>query len=314
MPCQAILTTVIPSYFQTDSWGKFKTQFGWRSRRFDNLLGMERKVAFGKSVLYFPEIPYTEDSLVTIKKIIRDGVARKYIFVRFEFLTPWGNPAAAVLVENGLVKSFEEIQPEYRQWVSLEGDESDILNQMKPKCRYNIGIAKKHKLKVRHGLSNQLLTDFYDLYWETARRSKFSGRGALYFQELCNLLAKDNRGEIIAVYQNDRPLAAGIFLYYGAMASYLYGASGGDRSLMAPYLMHWEAMQRARENKCKIYDLLAIAPFEAGDKHPHAGLTRFKQQFGGQSIQLLGSWDLVGSGFWYTLYKLAQRKRRKTLR
>jgi len=302
---------VIPSYFQTDSWGKFKSQFGWTARRYDSLLGLERTLAFGRKMLYFPELPYDEETLETINKIVRDGVYKKYIFVRLEFLTPWDDRRAALLFENGFIKSFEEIQPEHRQWVSLEGSEKEILADMKPKGRYNIGIAHKHHLQVKHGLTNKLLTDFYDLYVETSRRSKFSGRGAKYFQDLANLLMTKNQGEIIAVYHQKKALAAGIFLYYGSLSSYLYGASGSDRKMMAPYLMHFEAMKRAKSRGCNIYDLLAIAPPEASDKHPYAGLTRFKSQFGGGMVHLLGSWDLVGSSFWYTLYRFVQRRRRK---
>ncbi|MEX1123580.1 MAG: peptidoglycan bridge formation glycyltransferase FemA/FemB family protein [Patescibacteria group bacterium] len=310
---------MIPSYFQTDSWGKFKAGFGWTARRYDNLLGLARRLPLGKSMLYFPEIPFSEESIATIGKIIRDGTHKKHIFTRFEFLTPWSQPAAQTLYELGLQKSFEDVQPEHRQWVSLEGSEEEILKQMKPKGRYNVGVAERNNLQVKTGLTNQLLSDFFDLYFETAKRSKFSGRGAKYFQDLCNLLAENNQGEIVAVYQGQKALAAGIILYYGSMASYLYGGSvrqPAERSLMAPYLMHWEVMKRAKSRGCKIYDLLAISPpadaaASAAFNHPYAGLTRFKTQFGGQSIHLLGSWDLIGSRFWYTMYRFAERRRRK---
>ena len=305
---------VIPSFFQTDIWGKFKTDFGWRSFRYDNLLGLQKKIFFNKTMLYFPEIPFSEGSIATIRKIIRDNVYKKHIFTRFEFLSPWENTVAATIMKTGLIKSFEEVQPEYRQWVMIEGGEKHILGQMKPKGRYNIALAKRHKLKIKSGINEKLLKDFYDLYMETARRSNFSGRGARYFQGLVSMLDKSKVGEIMVVYQGKRPLSAGIFLYYGEMASYLYGASGGDRKQMAPYLMHWEAIKRAKENGCKIYDMLAIASPEHPNRHPHAGLTRFKTQFGGQSVHLLGSWDLVGSSFWYTIYRFAQKRRRKITR
>ena len=302
---------MIPSFFQTDIWGKFKADFGWRPFRFDNLLGLQKKIFLNKTMLYFPEIPFSEASMVIIKKIIRDNVHKKHIFVRFEFLAPWDSTAVAIIRERGLVKSFEPVQPEYRQWISIEAGEKHLLGQMKPKGRYNIGVALRHKLRVEHGINEKLLKDFYDLYMETAHRSSFSGRSAKYFQDLINTLDKNGAGELIVVYQGKRPLSAGIFLYYGQMASYLYGSSGGDRQLMGPYLMHWEAIKRAKKNGCKLYDLLTIAPPEHSKKHRYAGLTRFKTQFGGQSIRLLGSWDLVGNSFWYTLYGFAQKKRRK---
>lgn len=305
---------MIPSFFQTDIWGKFKIDFGWRSIRYDKLLGLQKEIFLNKTMLYFPEIPFSKESVGTIRKIIRDNVHKKHIFTRFEFLTSWDNTVAAKIMEMGLMKSFEEVQPEYRQWISIEAGEKHILGQMKPKGRYNIGVATRYKLKVEHGVNEKLLKDFYDLYMETAHRSSFSGRGAKYFENLINVLGNNRAGELIVIYQENRPVSAGIFLYYGQMASYLYGSSGGDRKLMAPYLMHWEAMKRAKKNGCKIYDFLAIAPPEHSQRHRYAGLTRFKAQFGGQSIRLLGSWDLVGSPFWYTIYGFAQKRRRKIAR
>ena len=119
-------------------------------------------------------------------------------------------------------------------------------------------------------------------------------------------------GEIVTVSHEGEVLAAALVTFYGNVASYLYGGSGGDRSLMAPYLMHWAAIKRAKQEGCAVYDLLAIAPPEK-ENHVHAGLTRFKTQFGGESVRMLGSWDLVHSRFWYTMYRYAQKRRRRAL-
>lgn len=306
---------MIPSYFQTDSWGKFKAQFGWRVERFGNLIALERKLIFNQKILYFPEIPFNEESLSAVRRIISERSHKKYLLIRFEFLEPWSADGARSLSDLGLVKSFEEVQPEYRQWIPLDKDEDEILAQMKPKGRYNIAVAKKHSLRLETGLSNKLIEDFFSLYQETAQRTKFSGRGKKYFQQLCQTIGSDNSGEIIAVYKDKTPLAAGIFLYYKSMASYLYGASGGDRSFMAPYLMHYNAIERSKQRGCKTYDLLAISPTDGNkSNHPYDGITKFKQRFGGSSLKLLGSWDLVGSVFWYNLYKLVEKIRRKSTR
>jgi lipid II:glycine glycyltransferase (peptidoglycan interpeptide bridge formation enzyme) len=194
----------------------------------------------------------------------------------------------------------------------LEGSHDDLLKQMKPKGRYNIRIAEKHKLKVEWGTSDAQVAALAELYATTAKRTGFVGRDATYFARLVTAVREAKLGEIIVVTHQEEILSAGLVTFYGGVASYLYGGSGGDRSLMAPYLMHWEAMKRAKQEGCAIYDLLAIAPLGKED-HVHAGLTRFKTQFGGQSVRMLGSWDLVHNRFWYTIYAFAQKRRRRAL-
>ena len=60
----------------------------------------------------------------------------------------------------------------------------------------------------------------------------------------------------------------------------------------------WEVMKEAKRQGCKYYDLFGIAPNE-DEKHPWAGVTRFKRQFGGLDFASLGSWDLVISPMKY---------------
>lgn len=303
---------MIKSVLQTEAWGHFKERFGWRLRQALGLYGMERTLGFGKSMLYFPELPLGEQTLELIKKIKDESKVSGRMFVRFEFLEPWSADRAKQLVEAGLVKSFEDVQPDYRQWIMLDKSEAELLREMKPKGRYNIRVAEKHNLRVAWGLEEEKVAALTRLYRETAKRTGFAGRDDAYFRALIETIKAEKLGEIVTVAQDTEVLAAALVTFYGNVASYLYGGSGGDRSLMAPYLMHWAAIKRAKKENCLIYDLLAIAPIDQ-ENHVHAGLTRFKTQFGGQSIRLLGSWDLVQNRFWYTIYRYAQKRRRRAL-
>lgn len=330
------------SLLQTAWWAKFKESGGWKSKEYGSLYGLTRQLPFGRSILYFPEIPLDlehgipfDDQAIYISRKDDEKPPKGRIFTRFEFLEFWTSEHANKLLHAGLVKAFEDVQPEYRQWVVLDKSEEDLLKEMKPKGRYNIGVAKKHDLEIKWGINDQSIQALFNLYSQTAKRADFNGRNLAYFQKLAQVLKENEAGDIIVVSKNGEPLSALLLSFYGGVCSYLYGGSSGDRSLMAPYLAHWEAIKRAKRDGCEIYDLLAIAPFseELGARnleldgklvpspqflvpddshHPHAGLTRFKTQFGGQSVRLLGSWDLVHSPIWYTLYRFAERRRRKT--
>ncbi len=303
---------MLKSVFQTEHWTKLKEQFGWQTHRNGDFFGLERTLGFGKSLLYFPELPLNDETTKLVETIKHADQSAERIFTRFEFLELWTPEKAKVLVELGLLKSFEDVQPDYRQWIVLEGSEEELLKQMKPKGRYNIKIAERHDLKVEWGTADGQTEALASLYQETAKRTGFSGRDTDYFRSLIQTLRAAQVGEIVTVSHKSETLAAAVITFYGGVASYLYGGSGGDRALMAPYLMHWAAIKRAKQKKCAIYDLLAIAPTDK-ENHVHAGLTRFKTQFGGQSVRLLGSWDLVHQPTWYKLYAFAQRRRRRAL-
>ena len=332
------------SLLQTSWWAKFKETSGWEAQKFGPLYGLSRKLPFGRSILYFPEIPLDldhgipfEGQAIYFSRDDEEKPPKGRIFTRFEFLELWSAEKASELVHAGLTKAFEDVQPEYRQWIMLDKSEDDLLKDMKPKGRYNISVAKKHNLKIEWGISDRSIRVLFRLYSQTAKRADFRGRNLPYFQKLAQTLEDNQAGDIVVVSKDGEPLAALLLSFYGGACSYLYGGSGGERSLMAPYLAHWEAMKRAKKKGVAVYDLLAIAPFQPpaishqpsaeveepkaesrkpmadGNLHPHAGLTRFKTQFGGQSVRLLGSWDLVHSTFWYTLYRFVERRRRKTV-
>lgn len=298
------------SFLQSPEWGKFKESAGWESKTRHGLLELSRTLPMGKVLSYYPELDFTEDVLEGVNKIIGEDRSSGKMLVRFEFLTPWKDEIATQLLKAGLIKSFEEVQPEYRRWIDLNLSEEGLLNQMKQKGRYNVRVAERHKLKIEHGSTKELAERFFNLYKNTAKRADFQGRNLNYFVKLVELIDELKNGEVILVSKGDEDLSGGIFIYQGEIASYLYGGSGGDRSLMAPYLMHWEAMKRAKKRDCAIYDLIAVAPPET-ENHPYSSLTRFKEQFGGATVRMVGSWDLVVQPFWYKLYRTIEKRRRK---
>ncbi len=303
---------MLSSLLQTKAWARFKEQFGWHTDARLGFIGMERTMTAGKSLRYFPELPLNSKTLELIDKVRAEDVPAGRIFSRFEFLELWTGEKAKLLIDAGLTKAFEDVQPEFRQWILLDKSEDELLKEMKPKGRYNLRIAERHKLSVHWGTEEAKVEAFYSLYVATAQRTGFQGRDRTYFQKLIPLLKEERLGEVLTVSKDGEILSAAIITFYGGMSSYLYGGSGGDRSLMAPYLMHWEAIKRAKKEKCAIYDLLAIAPIGKA-KHPHIGLTRFKEQLGGQSVRMLGCWDLVHNRLWYTIYRLAQKRRRRAI-
>lgn len=318
------MSSLLPqqSFLQTDLWGSFRESLGWHAHKVGDVLVLERRLPFGKSFLYSPEVVATPDMLLELLPKIYDiAKDRQSIFYRLELLIDKQAPNAtrwqAAFSYTGFTKAFEEVQPEHRQIIPLDDSNDTILRQMKQKGRYNIRVAEKAGVLVRETTKKSLKHDvdtFYGLLEATGKRDKFSIRPKSYFVSLVDMLYEHNCGRMFTAYLNDTPLASAIITLHDNFAAYLYGASGNEhRNIMAPYAVHWSAMQWAASQGAASYDLLAIRPpkSESTPKpHPYDGITRFKQQFGGEEIHLLGSWDLVFQPAWYTLFRAAEKIRR----
>lgn len=291
------------SLLQTDTWAAFKERYGWRCHRLRGVLILERPLPLRRRLLYVPE-PTPEELGGALDELVRLTWEHKALFCKVEPLVQTPHPTLEeALRKRGFRPSFETIQPRWRQWIDLRQTEEALLGGMKPKGRYNIKIAQRHNVAIKH-LDNA--KDFTALAQQTARRQGFGGRSPAYFEDLLTIEEVELWGAYVA-----GALVAGVIASFKPpFALYLYGASSGQyRAVMAPYLLHWEVMRQAKQRGCTTYDLLAIAPPDLPN-HRFAKLGRFKAQFGGLSVQLLGAWDLVGSPLGYRIFKALETLRR----
>ena len=75
---------------------------------------------------------------------------------------------------------------------------------------------------------------------------------------------------------------------------------------MAQTLLLWEIIRWGKERGYKYFDLWGT---EEGK-----GFARFKEQFGGEIVELAGTFDLPVNKFIYPLFRLAEGVRWKILR
>jgi lipid II:glycine glycyltransferase (peptidoglycan interpeptide bridge formation enzyme) len=183
--------------------------------------------------------------------------------------------------------------------VDLSRNDEEILSGMKPKTRYNIRLAQKRGVEVLHASPN-LLPAFYELHRQTAERNHFPVCEYRHFAALFVVELSAPTEILFLVAKHERDLLAGaIIVISGRTATYLFGASSNEkRNMMAPYAIHWTAMQIARAKGCLRYDFGAVSPVKDPD-HPYFGLYRFKTGFGGEIVHQSGSWDypLDDSGY-----------------
>jgi len=191
--------------------------------------------------------------------------------------------------------------------IDLRPSEEEILAQMKPKGRYNIGVARRHGVSIIEDTSAQGLADFQNLYEETAARQGMEAKPPDYFETLVASLSSAHKGSLFfAEYQGMR-IATALVVYFGPRATYFFGGSRDiHRHVMAPYLLHFEVMRKARALGHEWYDLWGIAPANKPD-HPWRDFSVFKAKFGGVEVHLVPTLDYVYDAAAYDGYVADQR-------
>ena len=148
--------------------------------------------------------------------------------------------------------------------VDLCGTEEQILASMKPKTRYNIGLARRKGVEVRE-MGPEALGLWYDLYSQTAHRNGLHVNDRRYFESVIASRMQCSDPEVsvklLMAFHEEKPLAAMFLILSAHRATYLYGASATKgRYLMPTYALQWCAMQTARRAGCSEYDLFVSRP------------------------------------------------------
>ncbi|MFH1712710.1 MAG: peptidoglycan bridge formation glycyltransferase FemA/FemB family protein, partial [Candidatus Jacksonbacteria bacterium] len=170
---------------------------------------------------------------------------------------------------------------------------------MKPKTRYNIRLARKKAVQVRWSKNAADINIFYDLLTATARRQKIKIHPKIHYQNILKILGDKNTAALAIAEFDKKPVAANLVTFFGDTAAYLHGGTDDSyRSLMAPYLLQWEAILEAKRRGCKYYDLGGCA-VTTGKIDPWAGITRFKAGFGGELKQFGPAYDIVFNRAWH---------------
>lgn len=207
-------------------------------------------------------------------------------------------------------------QPEHTLMLDLTKSEQQLLAEMKPKGRYNIKLAEKKGVKIRTSdITNKEkfekdLSEFYEILNETTSRDGFHSHNIEFYK---NMLQTLHPQAFLHLAEYDGKIIAGsINTYFKDTATYYYGASGNShRNLMAPYLLHWQAIKEAKAKGYKYYDLFGIAPmrqrrvaFIPRRSHPWLGVTEFKRKFGGMEISYQPAQEYAFKKSLYLAYRL----------
>lgn len=292
--------------FQSLNWLAFQEEYGRKLVYFKNATGIVLNLPLGKKFIWVQKGPINISNL----KPQTSNLPRGTVFIRIEpeNISEKDKEGYTIKKVTGTSLMGGQKSPTATRVLDISRREEEIMAQMKPKTRYNIRLAAKKGVEVKMLDSEDIL---YDLLVQTAKRDKgYSPHEKPYYTKMIKDLAKNDVAHIFVAEFRGEFLAAIMVSFFGEVATYLHGGfNESRRNLMAPYLCQWEAIKYAKRKGCKYYDFWGIA--ESSDANdPWAGITRFKEGFGGEKVVFPGSYDIVLNKFWYNLLTFIARVRK----
>jgi peptidoglycan pentaglycine glycine transferase (the first glycine) len=297
-----VLQMASPHVLQSAAWGEFKSRWGWQVWRFAWLgpsgpaaaaqVLVRRLGGLPLSVGYVPKGPLlADDEACSWSQPLGDLAAwasrRRLALLKVDPDVPAERQdVAAAWRSVGLRPSAEQIQFPNTMRSDLAGGETALRAQLKPKTRYNIGLAARRGVAMRLGGMRDLAA-FYDLYAETGNRDGFAVRERAYYEDVWTQWLGSGSAALILAERNGAPLAGALPVRFGRTAWFLYGA-------------------------CLRYDWWG-GPTRLEETDRLWGVYRFKSGFGARLCRQLGAWDAPATPLLYSLYGELARLRRAWL-
>lgn len=279
-------------------WGEFDTD------KLINVFQMSlHRLPFNYQIGYLPRSVFP--SINSLNFLYQYGKKNKIVFIKIEPYI-FKNEIKANNLPNfsQLKKSPHPLFPNWTQIIDLTKSEQELMKKLHHKTRYNIRLAQKKGVIVKELTNEKGFEIFTKLYFDTCQRQHYHGHDRHYHQTLWNVFQKKIAHIFIAFYQKI-PLAAYQVWLYKNRAYYTYGGSSERyRNLMASNLLMWQVIRWAKKSGAQWFDLWGSLPPNYSFSHPWSGFTRFKQGYGTEFVELIGSYDLVIEPFFYSLYNL----------
>ncbi|MFA6007749.1 MAG: peptidoglycan bridge formation glycyltransferase FemA/FemB family protein [Candidatus Shapirobacteria bacterium] len=323
---------VVTHPIQTWEWGDFQESQGHKVYR----LGVfdQQKMVSAYS-LSFHKIPHTNFSIGNIprgpeidndliKNVKKIAETENAIFIKIEpdvIEKIYDNNyqliknKATVLNFPNLITSPKVAFYPHSFIINLTLSEDQLLANLSPKTRYNIKVANRHGVVISHSASDQDFEVYLKLLFDTTKRQGFYLHSENYHRQLWKTLKNTGLVEIFQATYQGQVLAAFMVFKLKDRLFYPYGASlDTHREVMAPTLLMWEVIKYGQSLGLKSFDTWGCLGPDAHEGENGYGFHRFKQGYGGNLVQFVGTYDLVINQNLYKAYNFIDKYRWKLLR
>jgi lipid II:glycine glycyltransferase (peptidoglycan interpeptide bridge formation enzyme) len=304
---------------QSPEWAEFRKKMGVKIIEENGfILSIHKIPRTNWTIGYLPK--GTMPSKEMLDKLQEIGKKEKCIFIQLE-PNILKNHKSSIINHKSLVPSAHPLFTKYTFILDLTKSEEELLKGMHPKTRYNIKLAQKHGVETIKDNSNEAFETYLKLTRETTKRQGFYAHSENYHRIMWKTLPHkiiNHKSSIInqlsshlllTKYQGKTLVAWIVFVFQDTLY-YPYGASSSEhRETMASNLMMWEVIRFGKKLGLKKFDMWGALGPNPNPKDPWYGFHRFKQGYGGELVEFVGSYDLIINSMLYRLYKIADKIR-----
>ncbi len=324
--------SVVTHPLQSYEWGEFREKTGVKVIRKGLFKANKLVSGFQLTIHKIPHTPYTigylpkgdlptKELLDELKKI---GKEEKCIFIQLEPNVTRNQEGKNWKLEIGNWKLQPAAHPLFTRFtfvLDLTKSEEEILAGMHQKARYNIKVAQKNGVEVSIDNSDNSFKEYLRLTRETTERQKFYAHTEDYHKKMWEALQVQSldknklTAHLLTAKYKGKILTSWILFVFKDMLYYPYGASSSEnREVMSSNLVMWEAIRFGKQLGQKSFDMWGAMGPDPDKKDPWYGFHSFKQKYGPEHVEFIGSYDLVINPVLCNFYKVADKLRWLMLR
>lgn len=218
----------------------------------------------------------------------------------------------AIFNRYGFIQAPMHLTADLTSQLDLTQSEEILLANMRKNTRYEVRQAQKQGVRIEASKNPVDIDEFYELQLATAKRHKFIPFSKAFLVNQFKVFAEQDLALLYKAYQGNTVLAEAFVIFYGAEATYHYGASTEHgRKYPGAYLIQWEAIKEAKRRGMLRYNFWGVERLD-NTRHRFYGVSLFKRGFGGHDVQYLHAQDLIVRPFAYVPNYLIETARRHT--
>jgi lipid II:glycine glycyltransferase (peptidoglycan interpeptide bridge formation enzyme) len=245
-----------------------------------------------------------------LQKLAKVGQEKHAIFIQIEPNRIATRQALQKMHTLPLRPSAHPLFTKYTFVLDLSKSEEELLKAMHSKTRYNIRVAQKHGVIIKHDNSDEAFAAYLRLSEETTKRQEFYAHNTTYHKTMWKILKTARIAQLFTATYNGEILAAWVMFVHNDTIYYPYGASSRNhREVMAPSLLLWEIIRWAKSQNLRFLDLWGAIGPNPDPNDPWYGFHRFKEGVKPDLVEYVGSYDFVIQPWLYPLYVAADKLR-----
>lgn len=307
--------SLVSHVIQSWEWGEFRKSLGLPLLRYGIFKNGKMIKAFqltlhkipltGQYVGYLPKGPQPDKELAqALEKV---GKENNCAFIKLEpdILVGQHQPFS---IHPKFLPSPKPLFSKHNFILDLTLIEEELLKKMHPKTRYNIRLAQKKGVIVQERVDEKALDIYLKLYFETTKRQGYHGHNKEYHKKVWKTLKDANMARILIAFYQKQPLTSWLLLNFKDKIYYAYGGSSTEyKEVMANNLVAWEAIRLGKKMGFKKFDMWGALGPDTSPNDPWFGFHRFKQGYGGQLVEYIGTFDLVFNEPLYWTFTLVDK-------